>query len=94
MASQNPSLFMNIYRSSASTTVASLWPEIEDCMKAYYGIQDDCEGFPEWQRKIEEELGGTMSFLALQMDEISRDIACETSETFRRFDMEKQKYFK
>jgi len=28
------------------------------------------------------------------MDEISRDIACETSDTFRRFDMEKQKYFK
>jgi len=89
MASQNPTLFMNIYRASESTSVKSLFPEIEQCLTAYYGLQDDCEGHPEWQRKIEEELGGSLSYLAMQMDEISRDEACEKSVAFHRFDMEK-----
>jgi len=75
-------------------SIDNLWPEFDTCLKAYYQLYDDCDGHPEWQRKIEEELGGTMSFLALQLDEISRDEAYEKSDSYKRFDMEKQKYFK
>ena len=40
------------------------------------------------------DLGGTVSYLALTIDESSRDAAVEVSEMFRRFDSEKQIYFK
>jgi hypothetical protein len=40
------------------------------------------------------DLGGTVSYLALTIDESSRDTAVEVSEIFRRFDSEKQIYFK
>lgn len=94
MASLNPTNFFNIYRYSSSNSVEKVFSEVEKCLEAYYQLQDDCEGHPDWQRKIEEEVGGTMSFLAKQMDEASRDEACKTSEVFKRFDFEKQKYFK
>ena len=35
-----------------------------------------------------------MSYLAMQMDEVSRDETTKVSPSFLRFDMEKQKYFK
>jgi hypothetical protein len=40
------------------------------------------------------DLGGTVSYLALTIDESSRDAAVEVSEIYRRFDLEKQIYFK
>ena len=68
--------------------------DIEKMLAAYYSLIDDCEGYPEWQHKVEFDLGGTISYLALTLDDTSRDSLVESSETFMRFDAEKQKYFK
>ena len=85
---------MSTYRQSASTTVSSMFPDIEKCLAAYYSLIDDCEGYPEWQKKVELDLGGTVSYLALTIDEASRDAVVDGSEIWARFDSEKQKYFK
>ena len=63
-------------------------------LEAYYSLIDDCEGYPEWQNKIVMDLGGTVSYLTLTIDETSRDGLLTTSDVFLRFDAEKQKYFK
>jgi hypothetical protein len=34
---------------------------------------DDCEAFPLWKRKLEEDLGGSVSFLAIMMEEAVRN---------------------
>jgi len=94
ICANNPSLPMNMYRRSASSSMSHLFPEIEKCLEAYYNLLDDCEQYPDWHKKIQKELGGTVSYLALAMDESSRDLAVEISEPFRRFDQEKQLYFK
>jgi hypothetical protein len=85
---------MNIYRISGSSSMQVLFPEMEKCLEAYYGLIDDCAEFPEWQKKVQKELGGTVSYITLSLDENSRDIAVENSAVFRRFDFEKQIYFK
>lgn len=85
---------MNMYRKSPSTSIASIFPEVEECLRAYYQLQDDCADNDDWARKIEEELGGVVSYLAMQMDENSVIKMSEDSEIFQRFDLEKQKYFK
>ncbi len=72
----------------------NIFPEIEKCLEAYYGLIDDCEAFPEWQTKIQKELGSTVSYITLALDESSRDAAVEISPFFRRFDLEKRIYFK
>jgi len=63
-------------------------------LEAYYGIIDDCKDYPLWQRKIQEDLGGVVSFLAIQIGEAVRDQVVERSPMFERYDMEKQIYFK
>ncbi len=94
VSSNNPSYPMSVYRKSASTTVQAMMHDIEKVLQAYYGLIDDCEGYPEWQEKIVLDLGGTVSYLALTIDDTSRDALVEQSEVFMRFDAEKQKYFK
>ena len=94
ISANNPSIPFSIYRHSNSSKVASLFPEIEACLEAYYGLIDDCEGYPEWQTKVEKELGSTVSYLFLTMDESSRDNLVATSPVFARFDAEKQIFFK
>ena len=94
VCANNPSLPMNMYRRSGATDIENVFPEIEKCLEAYYNLIDDCNDYPEWQKKIQKELGGTVSYLALALDESSRDAATEVSEAFRRFDAEKQIYFK
>ena len=49
------------------------WPEIEEVLQAYYSLIDDCKDCPEWRVKVEKELGSTVSYLFLTMDESSRD---------------------
>ena len=68
--------------------------DIEKMLEAYYSLIDDCEGYPEWQNKVLMDLGGTVSYLALTIDETSRNALIETSPVFLRFDAEKQIYFK
>ena len=94
ISSNNPSYPMSIYRRSASTSLNVLITDIEKVLAAYYSLIDDCEGYPEWQNKVIMDLGGTVSYLALTIDDTSRDGLLETSDVFLRFDSEKQKYFK
>lgn len=85
---------MNIYRFSSSSSLDNTFPEIEKCLEAYYQLLDECKDFPDWHKKIQKELGGTVSYLALSIDESSRDEAVKMSPAFARFDEEKQLYFK
>lgn len=73
---------MSIYRRSASTTCESMISDIEKMLKAYYSLIDDCAEFPEWQKKVVLDLGGTVSYLALTLDDTSREGLIETSEIF------------
>lgn len=58
---------------------------MELILKAYYGLIEDCQGNPDWIRKIEEDIGQSMSFMAIQFDESVRDDLVAKSEIFRRF---------
>ena len=73
ISSNNPSIPFSIYRQSKSSSVASIQPEIEEVLQAYYSLIDDCKDCPEWRVKVEKELGSTVSYLFLTMDESSRD---------------------
>ena len=94
VSSNNPSYPMSVYRKSASSACETVLGDIEKMLAAYYSLIDDCEGYPDWQKKLEIDLGGTVSYLALTIDESGRDNLVESSEIFMRFDSEKQKYFK
>ncbi len=50
---------------------------------------DDCKDFPHWQRKLQEDLGGSIAFLGVTMEEAIRDTTIERSTIYERFDMEK-----
>lgn len=62
---------------------------MEQFLQAYYDLMDDCEQFPLWKRKLQEDLGGVVSFMGIQMEEAIRDNLIETSAVYERFDMEK-----
>ena len=94
ISSNNPSYPMSVYRRSKSTSLQVMITDIEKVLEAYYSLIDDCEDYPEWKNKVIMDLGGTVSYLALTIDDTSRDGLLETSEVFLRFDSEKQKYFK
>ena len=94
ISANNPSHPFSVYRQSDSTSVKQMFPDIEKCLEAYYSLIDDCEGYPEWQKKVELDLGGTVSYLALTLDEASREAVVDGSAIWARFDSEKQKYFK
>ena len=84
----------NVYRQCKANSQETLFPEMEMYLQAYYDLMDDCEGHPEWQRKLEEDLGSCVSFLGIMMEEAMRDNIIAISPVYERFDMEKQKYFK
>ena len=67
---------------------------MEQFLQAYYDLIDDCQDFPLWKRKMQEDLGGSVSFLAIAMEETYRDQTVSVSAAFKRFDSEKQIYFK
>mmetsp|Transcript_37155 Transcript_37155/g.50384 ORF Transcript_37155/g.50384 Transcript_37155/m.50384 type:complete len:225 (+) Transcript_37155:16-690(+) len=94
IASNNVTIPMSSYRYSKSTSIEELFPEIEKCLEAYYELIDDCAEYPDWRYKVEQDLGGVVSYLALNIDESSRDAAVQQSKAFERFDLEKQRYFK
>ena len=94
ISSNNPSNPLAIYRQSPSTRIGSMFDDIEKVLQAYYDLIDDCADYPEWQRKVILDLGGTVSYLALTIDPASREALVETSDVFMRFDAEKQTYFK
>ena len=55
---------------------------------------DDCKDYPLWRRKLEEDLGGVVSFLAIQLEEVASVDLSEVSPAFKRFQDDKQIYFK
>ena len=62
-----------MWRSTSANRPAKLLPEIEAYLQAYYDLMDDCEKYPVWKRKLEEDLGGIVSFLAIQMEEMATE---------------------
>ena len=94
ISSNNPSHPLNVYRWSSWNSTQNLIPEIVEIIEAYYQLMDDCKDYPDWSKKIEIDLGGTVSFLALQLGEESRDYLVDKYPAFARFDAEKQLYFK
>ena len=89
ISSNNPSYPMSIYRRSSSTRLDNMIHDIERVLRAYYSLIDDCADYPEWQKKVVLDLGGTVSYLALTIDDSSRDQLVETNDVFMRFDAEK-----
>ena len=59
-----------------------MFSDLENVLQAYYDLIDDCSDYPEWQRKVVLDLGGTVSYLTLTIDDASRDCLVETSEVF------------
>ena len=94
ICAHNPSVPVNVYRTSRSGEMSVLFPEIEACLQAYYDLIDDCKEYPDWQKKVRFDLGNTVSYLALTIEEADREAAVTSSEIWARFDMEKQLYFK
>jgi hypothetical protein len=46
---------------------------------------DDCADYPEWQRKIEDEVGSSIHYMVIGFDESVRDELVTKSELFLRF---------
>lgn len=67
---------------------------MEQAVKAYYDLLEDCKDEPLWVRKIEEEIGQNIAYLYVNFDESVRDSLVARSELLNRFDLEKQKFFK
>ena len=84
----------NMWRGCSGNSFDKLWPEIEQFLQAYYDLMDDCKEFPLWKRKLEEDLGGVVSFMAIQMEEAANDDLNNISPIFKRFQDDKQVYFK
>jgi predicted metal-dependent hydrolase len=94
ITSNNPSVPMNIYRKSSAAKTANLIAEMETYLKAYYDLIDQCQEYPDWQKKLRKELGSQISYLAKQVDEDSHAEIVQTSPYYKRFDEEKQLFFK
>ena len=94
ITANNPVVPMNIYRAGSNTDPAKLVAEMEVYLKAYYDIIDQCKEFPDWQKKLRKELGSQVSYLAKQIDEDSHAEIVRVSEVYKRFDEEKQLFFK
>lgn len=94
ITSNNPVIPMNIYRKSNAAATENLISEMELYMYAYFNLMDQCNAFPDWQRKLRKELGSQVSYLAKQIDEDSHKAFVTNSEVFKRFDDEKQLFFK
>ena len=89
MMSNNPTIAMNMYRKSKANSREALFSEMEALLQAYYNLMDDCKDYPLWERKFQEDLGSSVSFLGIQMEEAIRDQIVEKSPVFARFDGEK-----
>lgn len=94
IGSNNPSLPQTVYRRSRHNQTDNIFKEVELCLEAYYGLIEDAKEHPLWVRKIEEELGQNMAFTFIQFDESVRDELVANSHLFKRFDLDKQKFFK
>lgn len=94
ITSNNPTIPMNIYRKSPSSSSDKLIAELELYLEAYYDLIDQCKDHPDWQKKLQKELGSQVSYLAKQIDEDSHEAIVNLSPIYKRFDDEKQVFFK
>lgn len=94
ITANNPVVPMNVYRHGANCEPAKLVAEMEVYLKAYYDLLDQCKEYPDWQKKLRKELGSQVSYLAKQIDEDSHAEIVKVSEVYKRFDEEKQLFFK
>ena len=94
MMSNNVTIPQNMYRKCGANSPEALFPEMDAYLQAYFDLLDDCKDHPVWKRKLEEDLGSSVSFLGIQMEEAIRDSMVEASPAYARFDSEKQIYFK
>jgi hypothetical protein len=58
---------------------------MELILKAYYNMIDDCKDLPDWIRKIEDDIGQNIAYMATGFDESVRDEMVAKSELFQRF---------
>ena len=63
-------------------------------IKSYYDLLDQFGDNKEWVKKLEEDMGNHIAYLAVNMDETSRDELVLRSPYFARLDEEKQKFFR
>jgi len=85
---------MNIYRWGKDCDTTVLLEEFEQVLEAYYDLFDQCAEYPDWQRKIRKEMGAVVSFVAKQVEESQHYEMINKSAAYRRYDGEKQLFFK
>ncbi len=51
-------------------------------LRAYYQMIDDCAGNPDWQVKIEEDVGSKVAYLMTNVDEYEHDFVTSLSPSF------------
>lgn len=88
---------MNLWRRSKINSEHLLFEEMEEIMTAYYNLLDDCAEYPLWHRKLQEDLGQSVAFLGIMMEEAK--VEGDGTEQIKhpnhdRFEAEKQVYFK
>ena len=90
----NSILAVNFYRGSPHNRIERIYPEIESILKSYYEIVDSLKDNPEWLYKVESECGAHIAFLVSSLSDTSRDYLVENSTAFKRFDLDKPKFFR
>jgi len=55
---------------------------VELLLKAYYTLVDECAHSQAWVRKIEEDVGQNIAYMAISFDESVRDQLVERSALF------------
>lgn len=48
ITSNNPNVPMNLYRQSSAAAPAKLVAEMEEYLRAYYDLIDQCQAYPDW----------------------------------------------
>ena len=58
---------------SPHNTPEKIAEELDMYLNAYYVMIDECKEFPDWERKIEEELGGALAMSMQTFDQTVRN---------------------
>ena len=85
IACNNPSVPMTVYRKSRHNQPDKIFEEVELMLKTYYTLLDECAHSQAWVRKIEEDVGQNIAYMAIAFDESVRDQLVERSPLFARF---------
>jgi hypothetical protein len=58
---------------------------MELILQAYYNLLDNASHSKEWVRKIEEDIGHSIAYMAITQDESVRDNLVARSDLYQRF---------